>query len=1573
MGNRVSDGGNNAAAEIARRIAEEAARRAAEAARQAAEAARRAAAQAQRNQAQGNTPLRADTYEAAQSAAAQEAWLQGTDLSVQSLNSAQATSLFTEDVHDTAENCLDASIEYAAETNGEVILLDPAPQSPSMVGHALVRNEEGYWDPSTGETYATFKDWQAASVDSSGSSSVTHGDLYQLSPELGLDGTTGEPQGISGHALYEITTAPPAERAQLIRELSEEIGVSPTFFGERAYANGAPITVPADVDRVRFGEDPAGVDRVRVSDLGEPLSSQLMASYAVWENTSAGAGVSFASMADGSGELYVAVNADGQLVDIQNGTPQVFETGTVNTLSIFANVNMQEPAQVEQAYASALGLTQGQPIQPLSTSGPLTADQIAAYQQLGYTVAVLDPANGNAAIRPPGAQGSGDIANIGAEPGAEPVYVLVGGPPLSTFGDLTPEQLGELYTAAGTLPDPSIARADEVDAAVGNILSDVSALGEGGELPQGAMTALTMFALQQHPPKAPLDWISEAGLNSMVDVLVHRGGAEAVAGLSMLSVHPGNEQAGILSGALAEQAVRVATTPELAQVVLNSVGLQNQEAFIGSMLGLDATNSQLPLAVSMRTDDFARFMDLVAGLPTTPGVPDVAQANFFIAAFNAVSAETWRNDSFRASMGNGLATTFAMGDSGLAQAEGARLSALMGNEHMGELLASVSPQDREQITLLMLSTPGLTSELLDEHDGNLATAVAYARYSQAVEMETAGLLDGTPVLGPDGQPVIPGGELPAPPPGLDMSAHPEIAALPQPLTAAGIQQAVAAGELTGADAAAYLRALAERSTPLATAQMDGAVESGGWLAQRIGTEAMVNIIGFFEDFNPTNEANPLRATNVDDMAQVQQETLLQLASILEGSNDPAFIAQGLSTGMRVDDALWQSLPSFGEAVAAMGDRVQGNRRMAMMAVGIAASIAAPMMLSHGLGMMAAGTASSTIFGVPVAVTPFISAALPAAATTVMGVTTNAAGQFEEHGSVDWGNAIMGGTVDGLTSFFGATVAARATAQGWGLTRTVLTSGAIDAAGSFGSYALGTPGALEGILNGDPVHLNAALNQAGFSFVLSAGINGVTYRTPTGTPPALNPSTNYAGNSTTMESLLSNGPGSIFDGGPPILGLNGDVVNPQSIRSQPYESYFAVYRNSSTGEMVIQEVARSRPGTPLQLEATDTINGIRGNAPGAGWEPVGGFHNHPHGTEPSPQDMMLEPVFRGEFGEGFASFVVGSNGAHPFLNASTPPMTLQEAFAAGAPSALAEAANISRRYQNALTSAGLDPSALEVRPGLGGRPVFVDPSTNTPYVITNDGRNLRVTQAPQYLLADNLPPVEGLNPASIQAAGLTGLEPGNLRVFQEVPQGSILVDQTNGQFYLMRPDGNVTDFYVHVTTRASLDGIQSSGSIAPYDGGLDGNGLTLANGAPYVSPPELDNPDNILMGIWTLSSHNVTDWISTTNGAKSYWDVLENKLVGKANMNGLNGTHPQDELVIVFFPRSAEDPILIRNHTSPDGSLRPFSYMTQDQWNAGTSGYAPEIILTNPVSAQDITFVMTLDGQITYPNGTPPNP
>jgi orotate phosphoribosyltransferase len=364
----------------------------------------------------------------------------------------------------------------------------------------------------------------------------------------------------------------------------------------------------------------------------------------------------------------------------------------------------------------------------------------------------------------------------------------------------------------------------------------------------------------------------------------------------------------------------------------------------------------------------------------------------------------------------------------------------------------------------------------------------------------------------------------------------------------------------------------------------------------------------------------------------------------------------------------ESLTPYADAIDQMAANTQRNRVLTMLAVGVVASLAAPMMISAGLPALGA---TGSIFGMTVTGSPFLAAALPASASFAMSTTMNAAMQFEGTGQVSWGHALLGGAVDGLTSYYGTVLAARAMQRGLGYARTVGTAASLDAAGGFASYVLGTPGALSSILSGDPRVLDAALAQAGFGFVVSAGVNGALYRVNLGDVPPLGRATNATANDARMSQLLSDGVGSIFDGSVPVRGLNGELLDPSTLTTANRESYFAVYRNRATGEVVVQEVATARPGQPLALEAFDVVAGVRRNAPGAGWDAVGGFHNHVSGSgSASSFDLALEPVFRGELGTGFVSYTLGANGASRFASPAAP-ISLADAYRLGAVTPLSD--------------------------------------------------------------------------------------------------------------------------------------------------------------------------------------------------------------------------------------------------------------------------------------------------------------
>ncbi len=710
-------------------------------------------------------------------------------------------------------------------------------------------------------------------------------------------------------------------------------------------------------------------------------------------------------------------------------------------------------------------------------------------------------------------------------------------------------------------------------------------------------------------------------------------GGEAV--LGMLAERALDPEETLHTGELAAAALNLASTdPTLAAALIEDVG-NAWLAFVAT-IGMDVPanagfDDPRMRNVGSRIMDVTAFLETVQGLPPSEG-----QALAVFSIFQGAGPLAWGSSDFRTQMGHALAGVMALGDADLAAQEGERMAALLSQSDIAEALEVATPAEREQLVVTLLSRPGLTAELLDEHHGNLATAIAYVDLGQLNDQltgpfiagETLGLPDETALATPE-----------------DLDDHPAIAALGDPATVADIEAAVLAGDLDAADAAAYIRSLAAESTRIGDPDLTNYGASAFTAAA----------IEFF------NGGNPIEKSNVDDLANRDAEQLLALADAIEASDDPRFIAEALVAGSIQHASFEGALEPYVGVINGMAQTTQRNRVLAMMAVGVAASLVLPAAAAAGLPAFGA---TGTIFGVGVTGSPFLSGLVVGGTSGVLSTTMNAAFQYEGTGEISWGHAIAGGTIDGLTGFFGATVAARAMSQGYGFVRAVGPAVGIDAAGGFGSYVLGTPGALEGILALDEEHVLGALAQTGISAFVSLGFNGVTYRVQLGDPPAVGVPRDYDTNASTITNLLD--PASsdgVFDGTVPILGMDGNPIDVATLATREYESFFTVYQNDA-GDLLVQEVARARPGTPLALEPFDAIHGVMRNAPGDGWTPIGSFHNHPSGTGlASNGDLAVDPIFRGEIGDGFASFVLTGDGATPIVS-EAPPTTLLEAYQAG---------------------------------------------------------------------------------------------------------------------------------------------------------------------------------------------------------------------------------------------------------------------------------------------------------------------
>lgn len=276
----------------------------------------------------------------------------------------------------------------------------------------------------------------------------------------------------------------------------------------------------------------------------------------------------------------------------------------------------------------------------------------------------------------------------------------------------------------------------------------------------------------------------------------------------------------------------------------------------------------------------------------------------------------------------------------------------------------------------------------------------------------------------------------------------------------------------------------------------------------------------------------------------------------------------------------------------------------------------------------------------------------------------------------------------------------------------------------------------------------------------------------------------------------------------------------------------------------------------------------------------------------------------------------------------------------------------------LVRVGVDPRTVRMETGLGGRPVYSAP--NGKRYIYDGSEGMR--EVPQTFLASTYSVMPAkIQEGSLAAAGLEGLKPENLRVFQAVEGGSVLVDKTTGAFYFQGTDGAVTDFYVHLTPATKYQeliagkGLQPYGPIAPPETFVDGQLPTDVEG---LTPWKKD--EDMLTASWTVSSHDQPDWLATRNRSNTF---LGDALLGQAR-----GSDPNNPaLVYIFMQPASTDVIQVKGHTFSEGSMgRP--NLTREQWYLRESHTAPEVILFNPVSWDRVTMVMSQTGEVLY---TPP--
>ncbi len=353
--------------------------------------------------------------------------------------------------------------------------------------------------------------------------------------------------------------------------------------------------------------------RVALVDLPTNLQSQIRAAVAMAVNTGTGSGVSL----DSTGQA-VYIDASGQLVELTRTGAVGYHTTRPSVLRAFDGVDMHDEQAVHSAMNVALSLSGQGPGQALSLDRPLTAEEVEAYQALGYSVAVLDPEHGLAAIRPSGSQGAQDITNISSQPDARPVVMLLGGPELA-LGEVPPQRVLE------------IARQLE-SAQTGPIFSEIINPASWGLSPESSEQewALVTHLVADTFPPTPYGVGGEPYLqgfvsntNAVLSSSGSEGGARRAAVARVLALASASQDQSYADtrdlGAMALQLV--STSPEAAgsfveqlttdqmSAFLNELGLGGPEDFDPYLNQADPVTSE---------SDLARFITLLGQAMPSP-------------------------------------------------------------------------------------------------------------------------------------------------------------------------------------------------------------------------------------------------------------------------------------------------------------------------------------------------------------------------------------------------------------------------------------------------------------------------------------------------------------------------------------------------------------------------------------------------------------------------------------------------------------------------------------------------------------------------------------------------------------------------------------------------------------------------------------------------------------------------------------------------------------------------------------------------------------------------------------------
>ncbi|MFE8602534.1 hypothetical protein [Archangium violaceum] len=324
-------------------------------------------------------------------------------------------------------------------------------------------------------------------------------------------------------------------------------------------------------------------------------------------------------------------------------------------------------------------------------------------------------------------------------------------------------------------------------------------------------------------------------------------------------------------------AYTAASSPAAAQALLTRVGPENMRAFIHPLLNGDTSvgdpvGNREVVTTLLNTVSSAR----------TPAT-DAMVAN--ILNYPQVSS-LLQDDSLRGALSNYMATVRNPTDPAADATQwDTFLDSPGGQRMLGEAAASGTTMD---VVRFLMTQPTLDTGLANRYDGD------FARYAAASAQQLIG--------GVDPSQVAPNAQVPA----ELMAEFPELAHLPQPVTAASVA-ALVPNPLSAEAVATRLEDLAT------TVESTGNPDLGQYGASPVLSGIITTLWG-----------NPIENARLPEFARMSGDQLRELAAQVRTETDPQLIANSLVLGTLQHRAYFDNVQGFAHNIQGQGQNIQGQ-------------------------------------------------------------------------------------------------------------------------------------------------------------------------------------------------------------------------------------------------------------------------------------------------------------------------------------------------------------------------------------------------------------------------------------------------------------------------------------------------------------------------------------------------------------------------------------------------------------------------------------------------------------------------